>query len=86
VLLEAGNASYALYLCHPFAINLLAMLWRHAGIGRPWAFAMAAGLVSILASLIIYRWGERPLLRYLGGSQGEPHTYLSANGHPLGSN
>ena len=74
-LLETGNVSYALYLCHPFAINALALLWRHMGLHRPWAFAAVAGLVSILASLAIYRWVEKPLLALLGGRSATPHTY-----------
>jgi len=74
ILLESGNASYALYLCHPFAINALAIFWHHSGVHQPGVFAVAAGLVSILASLAIYRWVEKPLLRLLGGRSASPHT------------
>ena len=56
-----GDASYSLYLIHPFAIRPLAKL---AGAHLPAGAFVAVGvLASVFASLLVYRGVERPLTR-----------------------
>lgn len=60
-----GNASYALYLCHTFAVNLLLVIWIRAGLQAPWAFVVLAFLASVVSSLLVYFILEKPTLAFL---------------------
>ncbi|HEX8168624.1 MAG TPA: acyltransferase [Beijerinckiaceae bacterium] len=58
-----GDASYALYLIHPFAIRAgREVVWRSglAGIVGPWTFVVLALAASVLAAVVVYRVFERP--------------------------
>jgi peptidoglycan/LPS O-acetylase OafA/YrhL len=67
-LLEAGDASYALYLSHtfilPYLINALA---RMSMTGAPaLALAIVVGLaISFPAAIVVHRYVELPLLKAL---------------------
>ena len=71
-----GDASYALYLLHPFVIRATRILfWRTglAGYLGPWAFVAAALAASFGLALITYRYFEKPLtaqVRRLLGAEG----------------
>jgi exopolysaccharide production protein ExoZ len=59
-----GDASYALYLCHPFAVRLLRLVWERTGMGTslgPWVYVCAATATASLAALLIYRTIEQPM-------------------------
>ena len=58
-LVALGNASYAIYLCHFVAVDLVA---RAMGVLNPWVFVPTAIAVSIAAGLAFHRWIERPLI------------------------
>lgn len=63
---EAGNASYALYLLHV----PLAHLWAATYPGRlfalgPWAYFLGLLGSTLVASLLFWRFVERPLTRWL---------------------
>lgn len=58
-LVALGNASYAIYLCHFVAVDLIA---RAMGVLNPWVFVPTAIAVSIAAGLAFHRWIERPLI------------------------
>lgn len=62
-----GNASYSLYLFHPFVLRPLRELWiRLVGGALPLEIYIAvAMIVAALASILLYRWIERPLGRWL---------------------
>jgi len=61
-LLSIGDASYSLYLCHVFAIQALARIFIQWGF-RDLGWMVAESLIgSILASLLLYRFIEKPLL------------------------
>ena len=65
-----GDASYAMYLIHPFIIRPLRALWAKAGwTGEAGAFlfGLAALALVIAVSVAVYRWFERPLTRALQG-------------------
>ncbi len=61
-----GDASYALYLSHPFVIRPLRKIWQalSAGDGGV-AFAVIASVLCVGAALAIHRWLEKPMTRAL---------------------
>ena len=63
-----GDASYALYLCHPIVMSAFAMVWFASGIDAkaPAYLGVAVSIVlAIVASILVYRWFELPLTRFL---------------------
>jgi peptidoglycan/LPS O-acetylase OafA/YrhL len=67
---KVGDASYALYLCHPFVLRGLTILWEKAGLGPvagPWAYVAAATLLATLVSLPIYALFEKPVTARVQG-------------------
>jgi peptidoglycan/LPS O-acetylase OafA/YrhL len=59
-----GDASYALYLIHPFVIRAGRELVLRSGLGAaigPWGFVALALAAAVLASMLVYRFFERPL-------------------------
>ena len=60
-----GDASYALYLSHPFTINVVAMIWKRSPPGGPLAFVIVATLVSLGVGVLVHLLAERPLLDLL---------------------
>lgn len=62
----AGDASYALYLTHPFAIKGCAILFTRSGLALNWAiFIPIAALVAIGLSLAVHLAIEKPVARLL---------------------
>jgi exopolysaccharide production protein ExoZ len=64
--IEIGNASYSLYLVHPFVIFLMSLLFRRFGILKILPLPYFVGMVVILASIVAvmsYRFFERPSAR-----------------------
>jgi peptidoglycan/LPS O-acetylase OafA/YrhL len=62
-----GDASYALYLVHPFALRLVREALLRLGLApavHPWGgmALMLAG--SVAAALLVHRLVERPLTRW----------------------
>ncbi len=64
-LAHIGDASYALYLVHPFAIRGLREVFARLAPGWPGLFVLAALASAILAAILVYRWFERPTTRWL---------------------
>ncbi len=63
-LVSIGDASYALYLTHPFVIRPVGKLWLKMGLGGllpVWLFIVAAMALSIWAAMLVFRWVESPL-------------------------
>ncbi len=61
-----GNASYSLYLFHPFALRPLREVWvKLVGGALPLEFYIVVAMtVAALASALLYRWVERPMGRW----------------------
>lgn len=60
-----GDASYALYLSHPFALNVVAIAWEALGLEKPWLFmAVSCGTALALAAAV-HLVVERPLVTWL---------------------
>ena len=63
-----GDASYALYLCHPIVMSAFAMAWYALGVNTrlpPYAGVGAAVALAIVTSIFVYRWFEFPVTRFL---------------------
>lgn len=57
----AGDASYALYLSHPFSLVALGLVWRYINLSEPWTFIVTAVLFSVAISMVFHRWIEQPV-------------------------
>ncbi len=66
-LVALGDASYALYLAHPFAVRALAIALGGLpfGTATPAVMALAAIVLSCLLALAIHRLFEKPVTRLL---------------------
>lgn len=66
-LVALGDASYSLYLAHPFILRPFRNLWISlvGGAVPLAAYVAVAALVATFGSILVYRWVERPLLRWL---------------------
>jgi exopolysaccharide production protein ExoZ len=64
LLVLLGDASYSIYLSHPFALNAVALGWRHTGWDGPWSYVAVASTVSLLAGLGVHLMIEKPMTRY----------------------
>jgi peptidoglycan/LPS O-acetylase OafA/YrhL len=73
LLVLGGDASYALYLSHPFSINLVVLVWQKLHLAAPWWFALSAIAAALLVSVAVHLALERPLTRWL-------HRRLDARG------
>lgn len=65
-LVKVGDASYSLYLLHIFLLDLSGRLRFSWGLASPAAltvFLLALPVVIVLASLLWYRWVEKPIMK-----------------------
>ncbi len=60
-----GDTSYALYLSHPFSLNLVALLWKRFGLGMPYLYLAISAVVSLGCGTLVHLWIEKPLTRAL---------------------
>ena len=60
-----GDASFAIYLSHPFTLVAIAALWHHTGIHEPSIYIAVAALASISVGVGLCVALERPLMRRL---------------------
>lgn len=60
-----GDASYALYLVHPFAMRALREVFARTAPSATSLFVVLALIAAVLAALAVYRWFERPMTRVL---------------------
>ena len=65
---ELGDASYALYLLHPFALRALAIAAGPALAGiSPFLFVGVGAALSALLAIVVWRFFEKPLTKALQG-------------------
>jgi peptidoglycan/LPS O-acetylase OafA/YrhL len=64
-LARLGDASYALYLVHPFAIRGLRELFLWVAPGWPLLYMLCALVASVLAALLVHRFFECPATELL---------------------
>jgi exopolysaccharide production protein ExoZ len=60
-LVFGGDISYALYLSHPFALNLLFLMYVSFGFNGVWPYIWTASIFSILVAIIFHWWIEKPV-------------------------
>lgn len=60
-LVFGGDASFALYLSHPFSINLVAIAASRLGIQNPWTYVALASAVALVGAALVYEFVERPV-------------------------
>ena len=65
VLARVGDASYALYLVHPFVIRGLREAFMRLELHEPVPFVVAGLAAALLAALVVQRWFEVPVTRWL---------------------
>lgn len=84
--LALGDASYALYLVHPFAIRAARELfgWTGAAAG-PAAFVLFALLATVGAALLTFRFVERPLTARVRAALGAERRRAAQAGRALPS-
>lgn len=78
-LAAVGDASYSLYLSHPFAVRLLAAAWRAAAppTAPLWFYLVGACAAAVVVALLLHRFVERPMTealhrRSLAGAAARP--------------
>jgi peptidoglycan/LPS O-acetylase OafA/YrhL len=67
-LLLLGDASYSLYLVHPFAMRPIGLVWQHLHLTGPIQASVYAGTVLLLAvfgAVAVHLWFERPMSAWL---------------------
>ena len=68
VLLLLGDASYALYLVHPFAMRPVELVWQRlhlTGTTAAAIYAITALLLAIIGAICVHLWFERPVGAWL---------------------
>lgn len=78
----AGDASYALYLSHPFTINLLAIAWQGLELAHPLAFITVASLAAIGVAIAVHLLVEGPLIRFARARLTGPRRRAAAAAAP----
>lgn len=58
-----GDASYALYLVHPFAMRSVRLAWARLHFGAPALYVVCSLVVACLAAVVLHLWIERPATR-----------------------
>jgi exopolysaccharide production protein ExoZ len=66
-----GDASYSLYLIHPFALRAFSKIWvKVVGVHLPiWSFTVACLMLAVTVGLACYYLAERPLLKLFSPSK-----------------
>jgi len=64
-LILGGDASFVLYLSHPFSLAIVAAVWPLLGINSPIAYVISAGIVAFASAVVLHLWLEKPVMSYL---------------------
>lgn len=59
-----GDASYALYLSHPFVINAALLAFTKSGLPVGTGFILLSSTAAVLASVLVFLWMERPAMNW----------------------
>jgi peptidoglycan/LPS O-acetylase OafA/YrhL len=60
----SGDASYALYLSHPFTIAVVGICWKPLAPAAPLSFIIVASAAAITISVLLHLRLEKPWLRF----------------------
>jgi exopolysaccharide production protein ExoZ len=78
----AGDASYALYLSHPFVLGAVGAAWKLWGSPWPDLFVLLAYAACVGFALLFHRILERPMTRVLNTRLGVSRSSRDAPGLP----
>lgn len=67
VMARLGDASYALYLTHPFVLRAGREVFSRLGLSSPSLFIALMLVATCLVALAVWRWFERPTARAVRG-------------------
>ncbi len=69
--LAIGNASYSLYLVQEFLLRLLSLSWFKGPLAilPLWTFIPIGVAITVLVALMMYRYFENPVTRWLNGDK-----------------
>lgn len=56
-----GDASYALYLTHPFVLRAVRILFQKLGLVAPWSFILVSLVLVLAVAVLVYRLFEKPV-------------------------
>ena len=62
---KLGDASYSLYLFHPFLVPLVVILLKVCGVSSVLVTVVLFIIISTLVANVLYLWHEKPLTHYL---------------------
>lgn len=76
-----GDASYSLYLVHPFFLRPMSKIWgRTIGDYLPvWSFSIVAMMLAVSVGLVVYLFVERPVTNYLAQKTKTPVSNSKAS-------
>jgi exopolysaccharide production protein ExoZ len=74
VMVFGGDISYALYLSHPFALNLLFLIYIQLGFRDVWIYVWSACAFSLFVAVFFHWWVEKPVTQYLYRLLAKPQT------------
>lgn len=66
-LVLGGDASFALYLSHPFSINIIVLVWQRLGLHAPWLFMLTGIIAAIAGAILVHLLIEKPVTSWLNG-------------------
>lgn len=56
-----GNISFALYLSHPFPVNLIALIYPKLGLTNPLLYIILSILFALVTAALVYQYLEKPV-------------------------
>ena len=59
-----GDASYSLYLSHPFSLNFISLLWVKFDLALPWLYVAASCVISLACAIVVYFFIEMPMVGF----------------------
>lgn len=65
ILVFGGDASYALYLSHPFALNTVILICGYFGWKSAWSYVWLACIVSLMVAVAVHLTLEKPVTSWL---------------------
>lgn len=81
LLVAGGDASYALYLSHPFTIQLVGKLVRHSDRIGPRGFIAIASLAAVAVAVATHRYLERPAIALIGARASARRARMRERAH-----
>ncbi len=63
-----GDASYVLYVIHPFVVRAVRLVWVRfgpTGTAAPWLFIIATSAIAAAVALLAHHWLELPFNRWM---------------------